>query len=119
MGGGGNVPNQDKKNTSHYPTKTISKNINHSLNPLPPGEGEISLPHSMAIFSTLKNEDKDLFLLEIVRNDVKKAQNVIISLSFPSYVNSQPPENRQCIGERARREVAKQRFGSPQAVVYE
>ena len=31
------------------------------LNPLPPGEGEISLPHSWAIFSKLKNEDKDLF----------------------------------------------------------
>ena len=32
-----------------------------SLNPLPPGEGEISLPHSRAIFGKLKNEDKDLF----------------------------------------------------------
>ena len=31
------------------------------INPLPPGEGEISLPHSRAIFSKLKNEDKDLF----------------------------------------------------------
>ena len=48
-------------------------NYNHSLlNPQEPGEGEISLPHSRAIFSKLKNEDKDLFLLEIVRNDVKK-----------------------------------------------
>ena len=42
------------------------------LNPLTPGKGEISLPHRRAIFSKLKNEDKDLFLLEIVRNDVKK-----------------------------------------------
>ena len=41
---------------------------------------------------------KIFFLLEIVRNDVKKAQNAIISLSFLSYVNWQPPENRQCIG---------------------
>ena len=31
------------------------------LNPLPPGKGEISLPHSRAIFSKLKNEDKDFF----------------------------------------------------------
>ena len=31
------------------------------FNPLTPGEGEISLPHSRAIFSKLKNEDKDLF----------------------------------------------------------
>ena len=49
---------------------------------------------------------KIFILLEIVRNDVKKAQNAIISLSFPSYANWQPPENRQCIGERGRREVA-------------
>ena len=62
---------------------------------------------------------KIFFLLEIVRNDGKKAQNAIISLSFSSYMNWQPPENRQCIGERARREVAKRGFGSPQAVVYE
>ena len=47
---------------------------------------------------------KIFFLLEIVRNDVKKAQNAIISLSFPSYVNWQPPENRQCIGEREQAE---------------
>ena len=32
-----------------------------TFNPLLPGEGEISLPHSRAIFSKLKNEDKDLF----------------------------------------------------------
>ena len=31
------------------------------VNPQAPGEGEISLPHSRAIFSKLKNEDKDLF----------------------------------------------------------
>ena len=31
------------------------------FNPQAPGEGEISLPHSRAIFSKLKNEDKDLF----------------------------------------------------------
>ena len=90
-----------------------------SLTPLPPGEGEISLPHCQAIFSKLKNEDKDLFLLEIVKNDVKKAQNAIISLSFPSQVNWQSPENQHCIEERASREVAKRGFRSPQAVVYE
>ena len=33
----------------------------NAFNPLPPGEGEISLTHSRAIFSKLKNEDKDLF----------------------------------------------------------
>ena len=31
-------------------------------------------------------------------------------------MNWQPPENRQCKGERGRREVAKRGFGSPQAV---
>ena len=31
------------------------------LNPQVSSEGEISLPHSWAIFSKLKNEDKDLF----------------------------------------------------------
>ena len=89
------------------------------IDPLPPGEGEISLPHSQAIFSKLKNEDRDLFSFRNCKKWWKKAQNAIISLSFPSYMNWQPPENRQCIGERARREVAKRKFGSPQAVVYE
>ena len=89
------------------------------VNPQVPGEGEISLPHSRAIFSKLKNEDKDLFSFRNCKKWCKKAQNAIISLSFLSCVNWQPPENRQCIGERERREVAKQGFGSPQAVVYE
>ena len=89
------------------------------LNPQAPGEGEISLPHSRAIFSKLKNEDKDLFSFRNCKKWCKKAQNAIISLSSPSYVNWQPPENQQCIGERGRREVAKRVFGSPQAVVYE
>ena len=35
--------------------------ISDKFNPQAPGEGEISLPHSRAIFSKLKNEDKDLF----------------------------------------------------------
>ena len=73
-----------------------------SINPQAPGEGEISLPHSRAIISKLKNEDKDLFSFRNCKKLCKKAQNAIISLSFPSYVNWQPPENRQCIGERAR-----------------
>ena len=77
-----------------------------SLNPQAPGEGEISLPYSRAIFSKLKNEDKDLFSFRNCKKLCKKVQNAIISLSFPSHVNSQPPENRRCIGERARREVA-------------
>ena len=34
---------------------------NIGSNPQAPGEEEISLPHSRAIFSKLKNEDKDLF----------------------------------------------------------
>ena len=89
------------------------------VNPLTPGKGEISLPHRRAIFSKLKNEDKDLFSFRNYKKWCKKAQNAIISLSFPSYVNWQPPENRQCIGENGRREVAKRGFGSPQAVVYE
>ena len=89
------------------------------LNPLPPSEGEISLPHSRAIFSKLKNEDKDFFSFRNCKKLCKKAQNAIISISFPCYVNWQPPENQQCIGERASREVAKRWFGSPQAVVYE
>ena len=90
-----------------------------SVNPQALGEGEISLPHSRAIFSKLKNEDKDLFSFRNCIKWCKKAQNVIISLSFPSYVNWQAPENRLCIWERARREVAWQGFGSPQVVVYE
>ena len=89
------------------------------VNPQAPGEGEISLPHSRAIFSKLKNEDKDLFSFRNCKKWCKKAQNAIISLSFPSYVNWQPPDNRHFIGERARREVARRGFGSPQAVVYE
>ena len=90
-----------------------------NFNPQAPHEGEILLPHSRAIFSELKNEDKDLFPFRNCKKWCKKAQNAIISLSFPSYVNWQPPENWQFIGERARREVAKRGFGSPQAVVYE
>ena len=31
------------------------------INPLMAGKGEISLPHRRAIFSNLKNEEKDLF----------------------------------------------------------
>ena len=77
------------------------------FNPQVPGGGEISL---WAIFSKLKHEDKDLF--SSFRNckklwKKKKAQNAIISPSFPSYVNWQEAENRQRIGERGRREVAK------------
>ena len=70
-------------------------------------------------FSKLKNEDKDLFSFRNCKKWCKKAQNAIISLSFPFYVNWQPPENRLCIGERARREVAWRGLGSPQAFVYE
>ena len=88
------------------------------FNPQAPGEGEISLPHSRAIFSKLKNEDKDLFPFKNCKKLCKKAQNTIISLSFPSYVDWQSPENRLCIGEGGRREVAKRGLGSPQAVVY-
>ena len=95
-----------------------NKNV-HGLNPQAPGKGENSLPHSRAIFSKLKNEDKDLFSFRNCKKRCKKAQNAIISLSFPSYENWQPPENRLCIGERARREVAWRGFGSPQVVVYE
>ena len=90
-----------------------------TFNPLLPGEGEISLPHSRAIFSKLRNKDKDLFSFRNCKKLCKKAQNAIISLSFPFYVNWQPPENWQCIGERARREMAKRGFGNPQVVVYE
>ena len=86
-------------------------------------KGKFHYPIAGLFSASLKMKIKIFFLLEIVRNDVKKkkkkAQNAIISLSFPSYVNWQPPENRQCIGERASREVAKRGFGSPQAVVYE
>ena len=77
------------------------------------------IPHSRAIFSKLKNENKDLFSFRNCKKWCKKAENAIISLSFPSYVNWQPPENRLCIGKRARLEVAWRGFGSPQAVVYE
>ena len=49
-----------------------------SINP----QGEISLPHSRAILGKLKNEDKDLFLLEIVRNDVKKHKMQLFPFRF-------------------------------------
>ena len=104
---------KNRKSSSIWTLRT------QTLNPQAPGEGEISLPHSRAIFSKLKNEDKDLFSFRNCKKWCKKAQSAIISLSFPSYVNWQPPENRRFIGERARREVARRGFGSPQAVVYE
>ena len=50
----------DKHLTLSY-KKTISKSDLHPLNPLTPFKVEISLPHCQAIFSKLKNEDKDLF----------------------------------------------------------
>ena len=84
-----------------------------------PDEGEISLPHSWAIFNKLKNEDKGLFSFRNCKKLCKKAQNAIISLSFSSYVNWQPPEHRLCIGERARERWHDEGLGSPQAVVYE
>ena len=40
---------------------SILQRLVEDLNPLTPGIGEISLPHRRAIFSKLKNEDKDLF----------------------------------------------------------
>ena len=43
------------------------------VNPLPPGEGEISLPHNRAIFSKLKNEDKDLFSFRNCKKWFKKS----------------------------------------------
>ena len=90
-----------------------------AVNPQALGEGEISLPHSRAIFSKLKNEDKDLFPFRNCKKWCKKAQNAIISLSFPSYVNWQSPENRLCRGEGGRQKVAWRGLGSPQVVVYE
>ena len=53
-----------------------------TFNPQALGEGEISLPHSRAIFSKHKNEDKDLFLLEIIRNDVKKHKMQLFPFRF-------------------------------------
>ena len=99
--------------------KSATTPLHIVFNPLTLGKGEISLPNSRAIFSKLKNEDKDLFSFRNCKKWCKKAKNAIISLSLPFYVNWQPPENRQCIGERGRRKVAKRGFGSPQAVVYE
>ena len=69
-------------------------------------KGKFHYPTAGLFSASLKMKIKIFCLLEIVRNDVKKAQNAIISLLFPSYVNWQPPENRLCIAERARREVA-------------
>ena len=69
--------------------------------------------------ASLKMKIKIFFSFRNCKKWFKKAQNAIISLSFPSYVNWQPLENRHCIAERGRREVAKRGFGSPQAVVYE
>ena len=89
-----------------------------SLTPKRRAKGKFHYPTAGLFSASLKMKIKIFFLLEIVRN-VKKARNAIISLSFPSYVNWQPPENQLCIGERARREVAWRGFGSPQAVVYE
>ena len=88
-------------------------------NPLPPGEGEISLPHSRAIFSKLKNEDKDLFSFRNCKKWCKKSTKCNYFLFVSILRELAATWNRQCIGERAGREVAKRGFGSPQAVVYE
>ena len=77
------------------------------LNPYRRVKGKFHYPTAGLFSASLKMKMKIFFLLEIVRNDVKKHKIAIISLSFPSYVNWQPPENRQCTGERASREVAK------------
>ena len=89
------------------------------LTPKHRAKGKFHYPTAGGVFKKLKNEDKDLFSFRNCKKWCKKAQNAIISLSFPSYMNWQPPENRLCIGERARREVAWRGLGSPQAVVYE
>ena len=43
-----------------------------SLNPITPGKGEISLHHHRAIFSKLKNEDKDIFSFRNCKKWCKK-----------------------------------------------
>ena len=77
-----------------------------ALTPKRRAKEKFHYPTAGLFSASLKMKIKIFFLLEIVRNYVKKAHNAIISLSFPSYVNWQPPENRRCIRAIARREVA-------------
>ena len=89
------------------------------LTPKRRAKGKFHYPTAGLFSPSLKMKINLFFSFRNCKKWCKKAQNAIISLSFPSYVNWQPPENRLCIGERARREVAWWGFGSPQAVVYE
>ena len=92
----------------------------HLLTPYRRAKGKSHYPTAGLFSASLKMNKKNFFFsFRNCKKWCKKAQNAIISLSFPSYVNWQPPENRQCIGERASWEVAKRGFGSPQAVLYE
>ena len=52
---------KDDKTKIQWCKSVIGSEGRHIINPQAPGEGEISLPHSWAIFSKLKNEDKDIF----------------------------------------------------------
>ena len=69
-------------------------------------KGKFHYPTAGLFSASLKMKIKISFSFRNCKKLCKKAQNAIISLSFPFYVNWQPPENRRCIGERARREVA-------------
>ena len=76
-----------------------------ALTPKRQAKGKSHYPTAGLFSASLKMKIKIFFLLEIVRNDVKITKCNYFP-SFPSYVNWQPPENRLCIGERARREMA-------------
>ena len=99
--------------------KSFEVRILKALTPKNRAKGKFHYPTDGLFSASLKMKIEIFFSFRNCKKWCNKAQNAIISLSFPSYVNWQPPENRLCIGERARREVAWRGLESPQAVVYE
>ena len=85
--------NQQQQQQSHLTPKRRAK-------------GKFHYPTAGLFSASLKIKIKIFFSFRNCKKLCNKAQNAIISLSFPSYMNWQPPENQLCIGERARREVA-------------
>ena len=52
------------------------------LTPKRRANGKFHYPTAGGVFKKLQNEDKDLFLLEIVRNDVKKHKMQLFPFRF-------------------------------------
>ena len=88
------------------------------LTPKCRAKGKFQYPTAGLFSASLRMKIKIFFLLEIIRNDVNKHKMQLFPFRFHLTWNGNH-ENRLCIGERARREVAWRGFGSPQAVAYE